>query len=1161
MASSLEDLLVEEGFRGRRSGMTSRASFRAEAVIKSLHPSRDKSKTYSPSGLSGRRIKTERTRSDVSRYVLRGELPRSDSSLSRRPRDNLVSREKIDGKSKIETWERPVHRVSNDVQNNKTLNSEDSDGCEITEIGVEEDERVKDIYSDRAYNSETSEKSAEGNRWKQMYIEKKGNNIKVDQTGSSNSNKNLLKYTAFTDSNKKSMRQPDPSYDSSIRSSKNAKNFEDDQGMKHENLSLPFSKLALDEVAVRAMVSILNGYIKRFLKDEEFRSTLCHNCFSSLNFMENGQDHNIKSKVITNLEQAIDIVEKATEEAASTKDLKKASLQLRMITSLNSNGLKDGYTSGIPNSRLSACAHLYLSVIYKLQKKDRVSARYLLQVFCDSPFPARTLLLTELWDYLFFPHLSHLKGWYNQEADSLLNTPSKMRKLKLLDKVYNEILDSSTYQLAVYYKDWLTEGVEAPSLPSIHIPTLSVQEVQQADSQDHSSGLSRSSDNFSPQPMVSKKLYESVFGHSSKPEAEYDGEAHNFNNVATSSDGSAAEVKQTLTYPSEIVKYLDQDMGNDYCKNEEDNTILSDHGLLSASKEEWKLIKVSAFLEADINGERCNSNGQEETAGDGHMVNTFSHTKSNELILKNLAKSVFELQQTEDSGDLTVSALSHASEPVNALDSYEELDGTYEYFDKGSFLASIPEDFICPLSGKLFEEPVTLETGQTFEKEVIREWFNLRNRTCPVTGKTLECPTVPFTNFILKRIIDGWKLEHCSHLLALASQIFRNSGKHDSRQRDETAMLILERLLTTFRRKERLANAKHLVSIGGLEFLIRRIKLGNVEEKTQVVAFLSCCIEADGSCRNQIAQKIDKQCLFELLHSKHPNSRRNAVFLMTELLCLSRRKDVKLFLSGLRNEEIMNTMHMLLMYLQNSPPEQRPWVALLLLHLDLSVEPQKYSIYREEAVDAIAAALEDSLTDEKIREKSCRALLALGGRFSASGKSLTESWILKQSGFNNNYEMNSQEYNLSLDDSFLLEDEETIDEWLRNLSTSLLGNGRKSFLEVISKCLASGNLDLVKACLTTIAWLSCALSALSDAEFHLSAFSALISNLKESLENGHRIEHKVLASMSLLNFSKIPECRVLLMTIAEEIAVPLQSLVESTWTAKQLYAIISGEYV
>lgn len=50
-----------------------------------------------------------------------------------------------------------------------------------------------------------------------------------------------------------------------------------------------------------------------------------------------------------------------------------------------------------------------------------------------------------------------------------------------------------------------------------------------------------------------------------------------------------------------------------------------------------------------------------------------------------------------------------------------------------------------------------------------------------------------------------------------------------------------------------------------------------------------------------------------------------------------RRKDVKLFLSGWQNEEIMHTMHILLIYLQNSPPEQRPWVAVLLLHLDLLV--------------------------------------------------------------------------------------------------------------------------------------------------------------------------------------------------------------------------------
>ncbi|KAJ6961284.1 hypothetical protein NC652_000253 [Populus alba x Populus x berolinensis] len=62
-----------------------------------------------------------------------------------------------------------------------------------------------------------------------------------------------------------------------------------------------------------------------------------------------------------------------------------------------------------------------------------------------------------------------------------------------------------------------------------------------------------------------------------------------------------------------------------------------------------------------------------------------------------------------------------------------------------------PHDFICPLTGQLFEDPVTLETGQNFEREAIGEWFDQGNRTCPVTGKALACSTVPLANSILKK--------------------------------------------------------------------------------------------------------------------------------------------------------------------------------------------------------------------------------------------------------------------------------------------------------------------------------------------------------------------------------------------------------------------------
>lgn len=216
----------------------------------------------------------------------------------------------------------------------------------------------------------------------------------------------------------------------------------------------------------------------------------------------------------------------------------------------------------------------------------------------------------------------------------------------------------------------------------------------------------------------------------------------------------------------------------------------------------------------------------------------------------------------------------------------------------------------------------------------------------------------------------------------------------------------------------------------------------------------------------------------------------------------------------------------------------------------LQVEPRKFSIYREEAVDAITEALDGSLTNEKIRENCCRALLILGGQFSCSGKLLTETWILNQAGyFKVNPLENIEDDNSFVDDSSLMvnfispcalhfekldvhtlflclyykmqEDEGHSNEWLRNLSTSLLGNGKRSFLEAISRCLESENLDLIRVCLTTVAWLSSSLSSVSDSELQIPAFSVLIPRLKESLENGQQIEHKILASSSLLSFSKI----------------------------------------
>lgn len=71
-----------------------------------------------------------------------------------------------------------------------------------------------------------------------------------------------------------------------------------------------------------------------------------------------------------------------------------------------------------------------------------------------------------------------------------------------------------------------------------------------------------------------------------------------------------------------------------------------------------------------------------------------------------------------------------------------------------------PKDFVCPITGQIFNDPVTLETGQTYESKAIQEWMSRGNTTCPITRQPLSAASLPKTNYVLKRLITSWKDQH-----------------------------------------------------------------------------------------------------------------------------------------------------------------------------------------------------------------------------------------------------------------------------------------------------------------------------------------------------------------------------------------------------------------
>ncbi|CAN6270135.1 unnamed protein product [Urochloa humidicola] len=76
---------------------------------------------------------------------------------------------------------------------------------------------------------------------------------------------------------------------------------------------------------------------------------------------------------------------------------------------------------------------------------------------------------------------------------------------------------------------------------------------------------------------------------------------------------------------------------------------------------------------------------------------------------------------------------------------------------------SIPHLFRCPISLDIFTDPVTLCTGQTYDRPCIERWLAAGHRTCPVTMQPLgDAALVP--NRTLRHLIDRWLSADHHHL-------------------------------------------------------------------------------------------------------------------------------------------------------------------------------------------------------------------------------------------------------------------------------------------------------------------------------------------------------------------------------------------------------------
>lgn len=114
-------------------------------------------------------------------------------------------------------------------------------------------------------------------------------------------------------------------------------------------------------------------------------------------------------------------------------------------------------------------------------------------------------------------------------------------------------------------------------------------------------------------------------------------------------------------------------------------------------------------------------------------------------------------------------------------DSGSQSDGSYHF--ERPHIEPIYDAFVCPLTKQVMRDPVTLENGQTFEREAIEKWFkeckeNGRKQVCPLTQKELRSTDLN-PSIALRNTIEEWNARNEAAQLDMARKSL-NLGSSES---------------------------------------------------------------------------------------------------------------------------------------------------------------------------------------------------------------------------------------------------------------------------------------------------------------------------------------------------------------------------------------------
>ncbi|XP_044395929.1 U-box domain-containing protein 44 [Triticum aestivum] len=206
-------------------------------------------------------------------------------------------------------------------------------------------------------------------------------------------------------------------------------------------------------------------------------------------------------------------------------------------------------------------------------------------------------------------------------------------------------------------------------------------------------------------------------------------------------------------------------------------------------------------------------------------------------------------------------------------------DGHYDSSTDSLRVEPIYESFLCPLTKQIMRDPVTLESGATFEREAILKWFKEsdssgRSLVCPITRKELSSTELN-PSIALRNTIDEWMHRNEAAKLDVACKsLTSENSEHDTLQALEYVVEICQRS----------RSSRHVVRKLGLISLISEL-LKNSSTKVRQKALESLCFVAkdDNDNKDEIAAGDNIRTIVKFLSHGHVQEKEQAASLLYEL--------------------------------------------------------------------------------------------------------------------------------------------------------------------------------------------------------------------------------------------------------------------------------------